>query len=258
MVHDLLIKLGLGDKEITVYLAILQKGGLSATQIAQNTKINRTTVYSVLKELIAKGLLNEDISKTPSLFVPLPPQDLNNLIIAEEQKIRHRKNLIDQLIPELLSISQTTIYSPPKIKFVAEDNIDAHLRSQAPIWAKSVLSYDGVFWGFQDPTFVENYQSFIDWQWENVAKFNSMKFHFISEKSEIETKMVEKKMDRRIIRYWDKASHFTASTWAVGDFLVLVMTRERPHYLIEINDKILAHNMRELFKGLWMEIESSP
>jgi hypothetical protein len=31
----------------------------------------------------------------------------------------------------------------------------------------------------------------------------------------------------------------------------MAQTRVRPHYLVEINDELLARNQRELFKGLW-------
>ncbi len=54
---------------------------------------------------------------------------------------------------------------------------------------------------------------------------------------------------------WDKAGKFTATTWVCGDYLILVSTAQHPHYLVQINDKILAHNMREVFKGIWQGLK---
>lgn len=52
------------------------------------------------------------------------------------------------------------------------------------------------------------------------------------------------------IRYWKEANQFTATVWVGGDYLVMVSTREEPHYLVEIHDATLAQNMREVFKGI--------
>ncbi len=257
MITDLLLKFGLGEKEISLYLALIQQGKASATELSKITKINRTTVYSVSKELIGKGLITEDSSISPSIFIPIPPQDLKNLILKDEQQLEHRKNLINQVIPELFSIAKNTEYSPPKIIFKAESDLESYLRVQTSVWTKSLMQYDKIMWGFQDPTFVEHYQSFIDWQWKNVAPSNT-EFRFLSNKSEIETEMSQKQYDRRQIKYWEGAVNFSASTWICGDFIVMCMTKSKPHYLIEIFDKTMAHNYRELFKGLWNMIPEKP
>ncbi len=46
-------------------------------------------------------------------------------------------------------------------------------------------------------------------------------------------------------------TNFTANTWVCGDYLILISTHQRPFYLIEIHDAMLAYNIRELFKKLW-------
>ena len=36
-----------------------------------------------------------------------------------------------------------------------------------------------------------------------------------------------------------------------GDYIVMIFTKQRPFYLIEIHDVPMAQNMRHLFSGLW-------
>ena len=45
--------------------------------------------------------------------------------------------------------------------------------------------------------------------------------------------------------------NFFEQAKSYGDYLIVVATHKRPFYLFEIHDKMLAHNMRKLFKKLW-------
>ncbi|NQS89510.1 TrmB family transcriptional regulator, partial [Patescibacteria group bacterium] len=45
MIQELLKQLGFKEKEIAVYIAVLQKGKVSPAEVAKTTGINRTTVY---------------------------------------------------------------------------------------------------------------------------------------------------------------------------------------------------------------------
>lgn len=48
-------KIGLGEKEITLYMALLRRGKMKPSELATLTKINRATVYSIVKGLTSKG-----------------------------------------------------------------------------------------------------------------------------------------------------------------------------------------------------------
>ena len=53
------------------------------------------------------------------------------------------------------------------------------------------------------------------------------------------------------IKFWKNSNNFTATTWVAGDYLIMTVTNQHPHYLVQIHDATLAHNMREMFKGIW-------
>lgn len=252
MISDLLLKFGLGDKEITAYTALVQRGKGTATELSRITNINRTTIYSVCRELADKGFVYEDSTTTPSSFVPLPPQDLKTLISREEQHLQHRRNLVDRLIPELFSISKGTIYSPPKIQFKSEDDFEEYLYQQSPIWTESILKADGIWWGFQDTSFVEYYDKYIDWHWEQ-PNTEKLSLKIITTTLDVEKKVNAKERwpEQRQIKIWPKAIDFTATTWVLGDYVVMAFTDSKPHYLIEIYDKNIAQNHRALFEGIW-------
>jgi sugar-specific transcriptional regulator TrmB len=253
MIHDLLKQLGFGDKEVSVYLTVLQQGKVTANNVAKLTKINRTTVYSVAKELLEKGVISEDLGSSTSFLVAKPPQDLMQLVIKQEKETREKKQIIDKAILELQSINSQAKYSIPKIVFISDDKFENYLYTQTPIWDKSIMANDGIWWGFQDASFVKHYENWIDWYWEKGGN-PAMNLQIISNESAELLK--KKKYTRRSIKQWTGSKDFTATTWVMGDYVAMLITNQRPHYLVEIHDTVLAHNMRELFKGIWTQIDS--
>jgi sugar-specific transcriptional regulator TrmB len=79
---EILRELGLSDKEISIYLALLRFGTVTATKIAQETSIDRTTSYRFLSSLINKGLVSYVIKNNVKYFTAANPakfvQDLKN------------------------------------------------------------------------------------------------------------------------------------------------------------------------------------
>lgn len=92
------------DKESAVYVSLLELETATATQIADHSQINRSTVYVVIEALQKRGLISvtkEEESVTK--YVASPPERL--LQLAEEEAKRYQ-NLVGQIhtiLPELKS-----------------------------------------------------------------------------------------------------------------------------------------------------------
>jgi len=255
MINETLQKLGLSDKETSVYLSVLKQGKITPAAIGRLTGINRTTVYSVAKDLIKKGLIAEDLASNPTQLVARPPQDLDYLINEELKAVEEKKKLVASAIEQLQSTLKDSALPIPKIVFIQEAELEDYLYKRTEEWHKNIMSQDGILWGFQDHTFAEHYEKWIDWEWQVKAPAG-MSLRLLSNKSPVEEKLKGKGYSKRQIKYWNKSGEFTASVWVHGDYLLMVMTRQHPFYLVEIHDALLAKNMRELFKGIWDEIAS--
>ena len=253
MINETLNKLGLGNKETAVFLAVLKQGKTTPAHISQLTKINRTTVYSVAKDLVKKGFINEDLGGRTSYLVALPPQDLKHLVQKEEKELENKKQLIDSAISELQNFAKNTKYAIPKINFIQEEDLESYLYRRSDEWHKSIMQYDGILWGFQDHTFAEHYEKWVDWEWQ-VGGPKDLRLRLFSNESEIEEKNKGKGYQKRVVRYWKGKASFTGTVWVHGDYLILVQTQKRPHYLVEIYDELLAQNIRQFFAGAWEQI----
>ena len=248
MINELLAKIGLNEKEIQVYLTVLQQGKINPAALSKVIGLNRTTVYSVAKELVAKGLITEDLGGPTINLIAKPLEELQTMIVKEERAVQAKKELARRAIHELKSIIKTQTFALPKIVFIPEVEIDSYLYKQSEVWNKSINQRDGIWWGFQDQTFVANFEKWIDWYWENV-KPEIKELQLLSNEAAEEIK--GQKFSRRKIKFWNQTNNFTATTWIAGDYVVMIVTSQKPFYLVEIHDAVLAHNQREIFKGLW-------
>ena len=179
--------------------------------------------------------------------MPVGAEDLKKLIRKEEQELKQKEKLIQEVVRELALQNVGAEYAVPRIRFVEEDGIADHMYTRSAAWDESIAKYDSHWWGFQDHTFVEQYRKWIDWYWKQSPK--NIELKLLSNQSEVERRM-EGRHARRAIKFWDKGN-FTATTWVLGDYLVFIRTNEHPFYLVEIHDALLSHNMREVFKNLW-------
>lgn len=76
---------GLSEKEIAVYLAVVELGKGSAREIAIKSAVNRGTTYDILKSLIQLGIVSYFNKETKQYFVAEQPE---KLLLAIDQKKR--------------------------------------------------------------------------------------------------------------------------------------------------------------------------
>jgi sugar-specific transcriptional regulator TrmB len=95
---------GFSEKETTVYLALLELETATASQIADASGINRSTVYVVIESLQKKGLISiqkeeESIAK----YSAAPPERLLQIAEEEAKKYKTLVGQIHNVLPELKS-----------------------------------------------------------------------------------------------------------------------------------------------------------
>lgn len=246
--HKYLEYLGFSAKEIKVYLAVIKLGKTTPAEVARVTKIGRPTIYNLAKSLISKGVIAEDIADKILHLVALPPEGLRATIERSKIELAKKEEIVDSVIEQVSLIGSGKSYPVPKLRFIEENELADYLFQNAVKWNESALSKDGIWHGFQDHSFIENYEDWIDW---TAKKFKGTNYHvnLFSNSSEIEQRL-EGKIAERSVKFI-RDSHFTATTWVIGDYLVMISTASKPFYLVEIHDALVAENMREVFKNMW-------
>jgi HTH-type transcriptional regulator, sugar sensing transcriptional regulator len=98
-------RIGLKEKEAKIYLALLKEGQSLANQLAKKTKILRTSIYDYLEILLDKGFVTYTIKSGKKYFQAVYPQ---KILESFEEKKETEKQALSQIVPELLSLYNTT------------------------------------------------------------------------------------------------------------------------------------------------------
>jgi len=101
-----LIEIGFADKEAMVYLALLEMGPSTVSEIGRQAKINRTTGYDIVEMLCSKGLANALGEGSIKKYVAENPEKIIALSQAQFEEAKNQFEASKKLLPELKSIFQ--------------------------------------------------------------------------------------------------------------------------------------------------------
>jgi HTH-type transcriptional regulator, sugar sensing transcriptional regulator len=125
----ILKKLKLTDKEIAVYLKLLEYGAISVRSLAEIAGLNRGTTYDILKRLQDMNLVSYYHTETRQRFVAEDPERLLSLAEHQAGDLKKTKEKIREFIPELKSLQDkggnrpiTKLYEGKTgIRFILDD-----------------------------------------------------------------------------------------------------------------------------------------
>ena len=92
-----LSEIGLKEKEAALYLASLQTGPSTVLELAKASGLKRTTIYSVIESLVAKGLMIEELRNFKKVYTIERPEKLESLL---DQK----RSILQKTLPEFSSL----------------------------------------------------------------------------------------------------------------------------------------------------------
>jgi len=100
MSTKLLEQIGLNTEQAKVYSFLVSSGALPARKISLESRVNRSLVYKILKQLVELGLITESaIPGSISTFSALHPSKLHSLVKRKEEDLK----MADQALHEAVS-----------------------------------------------------------------------------------------------------------------------------------------------------------
>lgn len=103
-IETLLKNFGLNDKEVAVYLALIELGSAPVRMIAQKSKVNRGTTYDILKSLMEQGLVTYFNKESHQYFAAESPEKLVQALENRKQAIDEVQQQIQENLPSLQSV----------------------------------------------------------------------------------------------------------------------------------------------------------
>lgn len=114
-VADALKSIGLSDREVGVYIALLGLGKGTVTQITRKAGINRTTGYDILDSLLAKGVISISGKEPKQEYIAEAPGKIISYLKEEIEKDKERLARAEKLIPELETLHN--VAGRPSVRF---------------------------------------------------------------------------------------------------------------------------------------------
>ena len=112
--EDILSKVGLNGQEARVYLALLKLQESQTGDICNEVSIASSNIYKILDSLIKKGLVHYRVQNNTKIFMPAPPETLNELFLGKENKLKEERKEITELIINLKTEKPEEPYSKYK------------------------------------------------------------------------------------------------------------------------------------------------
>jgi HTH-type transcriptional regulator, sugar sensing transcriptional regulator len=109
MLEKKLEKIGFQEKETKVYLGLLELGEGGVGEIAQKSGVKRTTVYHILEDLKARGLISLVKKGKKTLFSAEDPRSIGD-------DLKEKQAYFQSILPEILSVANF-MEKKPVIKY---------------------------------------------------------------------------------------------------------------------------------------------
>lgn len=257
MLEKLFQTLGLNSSEITAYLALAELGKASASVIAKKAQIPRSTTYTAFEGLSKRGLVSIEQAHEGTLYIANQPEALSRMIYEQKREselsMQAKAAALNEIMPLLSPYFKRENYSVPKLQFFeGTSNVKNMLYDHCRAWQQSIACYDYTWWGYQDHHFVETYREWLDYYWSSMQP--EEKICLLSNKSETENKL-KSIVSRRTIKPVPKQYQVSSTVWTLGEYVITIMTRQKPHYAFQLQDAVFAANQRMTFQMLWNVLE---
>lgn len=109
-----MLELGISQRESKVYLALLTKNQLTATEVAKISGIPRQKIYSILSNMVNNGMCKEKAGEVKK-YQAVDPIHICNCLIA---KYKEKENAANDLSKELADIYKENLQKIDPLEYI--------------------------------------------------------------------------------------------------------------------------------------------
>lgn len=235
MEKEILQEFGLNNRETKIYLALLKEKSCTASKLARLAKVNRTTTYLELQNLINLGLASYIIKNSKRYFQPTNPKRLIEILELKKTRIK-------SILPKLKNLHQTT--EPFKIEvFEGKEGIKTFYQDILNNTKKEFLAF-GVT-GLATEILKFSYPHFL----KKFMKANIKERALANNQA----KKIMKSHPRSHlkIKYLPEKYKAEVTTIIYNNKVAIQSLQKNNIYVVLIKDKILHESYKNYFEFMW-------
>jgi HTH-type transcriptional regulator, sugar sensing transcriptional regulator len=133
---------GFGEKESDVYVAILELGKGTVTEISRKAGINRTTGYDILNSLATKGVISVSGKEPRQEYAAESPNSITTYLKKEAEKIAENIKKSEEILSDLTLLH--AYKNRPKIRFYEGKEGLQHVYEDTLTSSETIRAYASV------------------------------------------------------------------------------------------------------------------
>jgi len=239
---DQLQNLDLNSNEAKSFLAILEIGPASISDIAKRAKVKRPTAYYLIEELIKKGFVLKVPSGKRVFYQAIPPKNILNLLEKKKQNI-------SKILPDLEALFYAKP-SQPKVRFFEgkeglKNIYEEMLNTSKKVY--TIFSFDDFLTVFTEK---ENEDFF------NIIRNAGGMLYDLIKPTPLAKKSVKEEIYRKGItkvKFLPADFKVSIDQLVSGNKVAMISFKSLAGVIIE--DQNIADSQKELIKYLWQTIK---
>lgn len=147
-------RLGLSESETAIYLALVENGQMTASEVTKTTRSKRPTAYYALRQLQDRGLVHRSGSPGVEKFQAERPEKLLNLVEMKRQELGSLEKEVRSVIPSIVR-SESPHEGLPAVSFYEGDSAVKQALMET-VYCRSgridyITPHDNFFWQVGQP-----------------------------------------------------------------------------------------------------------
>jgi sugar-specific transcriptional regulator TrmB len=233
-------QLGYSPQEVTVYLAALELGGSTVTEIAAKAKLPRTTVNLVIHSLQKRGLMNAYLKRRRKILTAENPERLMTALKENEATLA-------MVLPELHSLRRDmeakstvrTYNGPQEIRQIMNDMLESKHHISA------MLSWDD-WTELMGKSYMED---FIETRYRHY-----LRIRLLAPKTKNALTLKQKdSQELRVTQFLPELVTITNANFIYANKVAIISLNKKKPMGILIEDEDIHHTMEILFENLWRQ-----
>lgn len=243
--ESVFIQLGLTIEHQRVYVANLEWGETIITNIARKSKIPRTTVYLLMEDLLAIGLITQRLEQNKTIYIAADPEIIEILLQKRALEISNSLKQLHESMNNLKAI-QNANPKKPKVEYLegADGIMQAYDRSleAKELWVQCLT---------------EEYTKIVP------EKFMNEYFDKLFKKSNTKTKEILKLEDEAYISEYSSDKNLQLRVpvkqktetdfWVYDNKVTFVSFNQDKQYALIVEDEGIAQAMKHMFDLAWKQ-----
>jgi predicted DNA-binding transcriptional regulator len=143
MLQQSLIRLGLKEKEVSVFLTLVGLGPQPASVIAKRAELNRGTAYAILDGLVARGLVSRIVKAGIQTFCSISPEEILEIIRMRKRELDTQESELQLILPQLKSMMSGYALQPKVRHYEGVEGVKAVMEETLNS-SETILSYANI------------------------------------------------------------------------------------------------------------------